>query len=192
MLKCLCATLLRWTGWTSHVTVPHRDRCVICVAPHTSNWDFILGELHYGSLGYRANFLMKSEWFFWPLGTIFRRMGGIPVRRSRSVSLTDQLAAVARESQHFHLAVTPEGTRKLTTSWKRGFYYIALKAQIPIQLYAIDGASRQIVCTREIVPTGDFEADMQIIRDYYRPYIGREIKKGKFAVDEAPINSAHT
>lgn len=184
MLKRLCATLLRWSGWTSHVMVPHRDRCIICVAPHTSNWDFILGELHYGSQGYHANFLMKSEWFFWPLGPLFRRMGGIPVHRSHTTSLTDQLAAAATEAEHFHLAITPEGTRKLATTWKRGFYYIALKAQIPIQLYAIDGTARQIVCTRELMPSGDYEADMQIVREYYRPYIGRELKKGKFAVDE--------
>lgn len=191
MFRRLCANLLRRFGWSAHVTVPYRERCVICVAPHTSNWDFILGELYYASEGYRANFLMKSEWFFWPLGPLFRHIGGIPVKRSRSTSLTDQLADAAARAEHFHLAVTPEGTRRLTKTWKHGFYFIALKAQIPIHLYAIDGVSRQIVCTRELLPSGDLEADMQIVREYYRPYLGREIKKGKFALEEPLQSSEH-
>lgn len=183
MLKGLSTSLLRWFGWTSEVTVPMRDKCIICVAPHTSNWDFILGELFYTSQGRTAGFLMKKEWFFWPLGPLFRKMGGIPVVRSRKTSLTDQLAQAAMESDYFNLAVTPEGTRKLVTTWKRGFYFIALKAQIPIQLYALDGKNKRIVCTKEIMPSGNVDEDFKVIMDYYREYEGRELKPGKFAVE---------
>lgn len=191
MLQGICKKLLKWSGWTTEVTVPMREKCIICVAPHTSNWDFILGELYYTSIGRTAGFLMKKEWFFWPLGRIFRRMGGIPVVRSRKTSLTDQLAAIAKDAEYFNLAVTPEGTRKLVTTWKRGFYFIALKAQLPIQLYALDGKNKRIVCTRELIPSGDVDADFRMIMDYYRPFVGKEIKRGKFAVEEFPEN-AHT
>lgn len=184
MLQGLSKFILKCAGWTSDVTVPLREKCIICVAPHTSNWDFILGELFFTSLGGKASFLMKEDWFFWPLGPIFRKMGGIPVSRRKNSSLTQQLTEVAQQSDRFTLAVTPEGTRKLTTKWRRGFYYIALGAQLPIQLYAIDGANKRIVCTREIMPTGDVEADIRTIMDYYRPYHGRELKKGKFSVEE--------
>lgn len=184
MLKGLCKQLLKWTGWTAEVSVPMRDKCIICVAPHTSNWDFILGELYYTSQGRRAGFLMKKEWFFWPLGPIFRNMGGIPVVRSKKTSLTQQLAAIAKESEYFNLAVTPEGTRKKVTTWKRGFYYIALGAQIPIHLYALDGKHKRIVCTKELMPSGDVDADFREIMDYYRKYEGLEIKPGKFAVEQ--------
>lgn len=183
MMKGLCKILLKWSGWQSEVTVPMRDKCIICVAPHTSNWDFILGELHYGAMGRKAGFLMKKEWFFWPLGPIFRAMGGIPVARSKKTSLTQQLAEIASESSYFNLAVTPEGTRKRVEKWKRGFYYIALGAQIPIQLYAIDGRNKRIVCTKELMPTGDLDADFKVIMEYYRPYVGLEIRKGQFAVE---------
>lgn len=184
MLKGLCSTLLKWAGWTAEVTVPMRDKCIMCVAPHTSNWDFILGELFYGSQGRTAGFLMKKEWFFWPLGPIFKKMGGIPVVRSKNTSLTSQLIEKAKEAQYFNLAVTPEGTRKLNPHWKRGFYYIANGAGIPIHLYAIDGANKRIVCTKELIPSGDAEADFRIIMDYYRPFVGHEIRKGQFAIEE--------
>ena len=182
MFKSLCRLIFRKMGWQVEMTVPYRDKCIICVAPHTSNWDFIIAELYYHSIGRTAGFLMKKEWFFWPMGVLFRSMGGIPVERSRHVSLTDRVAEVAIKAERFELAVTPEGTRSLATKWKRGFYFIALKAGLPIQLYAIDYKNKRIVCTKELVPSGDVEADMRLIMDYYRPYEGKY--PGKFAVED--------
>ena len=98
-------------GWTSQVTEAHPEKFIICLAPHTSNWDFLLGQLYNHAHGLKANFLMKKEWFFWPLGALFKRMGGIPVFRQKHTSLTDSLAETARQAEHFRLCVTPEGTR---------------------------------------------------------------------------------
>ena len=182
MFKSLCRLIFRKMGWQVEMTVPYRDKCIICVAPHTSNWDFIIAELYYHSIGRTAGFLMKKERFFWPMGVLFRSMGGIPVERSRHVSLTDRVAEAAIKAERFELAVTPEGTRSLATKWKRGFYFIALKAGLPIQLYAIDYKNKRIVCTKELVPSGDVEADMRLIMDYYRPYEGKY--PGKFAVED--------
>ncbi|MDD5988363.1 MAG: 1-acyl-sn-glycerol-3-phosphate acyltransferase [Bacteroidales bacterium] len=182
MFKSLCRLIFRKMGWQVEMTVPYRDKCIICVAPHTSNWDFIIAELYYHSIGRTAGFLMKKEWFFWPMGVLFRSMGGIPVERNRHVSLTDRVAEAAMKADRFELAVTPEGTRSLATKWKRGFYFIALKAGLPIQLYAIDYKNKRIVCTKELVPSGDVEADMRLIMDYYRPYEGKY--PGKFAVED--------
>lgn len=182
MFKSLCHLIFRKMGWQVEMTVPYRDKCIICVAPHTSNWDFIIAELYYHSIGRTAGFLMKKEWFFWPMGVLFRSMGGIPVERNRHVSLTDRVAETAMKAERFELAVTPEGTRSLATKWKRGFYFIALKAGLPIQLYAIDYKNKRIVCTKELVPSGDVEADMRLIMDYYRPYEGKY--PGKFAVED--------
>lgn len=178
MLKSLYRRLFfGLMGWKENVTVTRHDKCIICVAPHTSNWDFIIAELYYHAIGRRAGFLMKKEWFFWPLGCLFRRMGGIPVERSRHSSLTDQLAARAAAAKYFELAVTPEGTRSRVTTWKRGFYFIALKANLPIMLFAIDYKHKTIVCTRTIIPSGDVEADMCSIMDYYKGFTGRHPEK---------------
>ena len=67
MWKKFCNWLLyKHMGWTKEVTVAHPDKYIICLAPHTSNWDFVLGQLYSGAEGWRINFLMKKEWFFWP------------------------------------------------------------------------------------------------------------------------------
>ncbi len=169
-------------GWKEEFTVERPEKCIICVAPHTSNWDFIIAELYYHAIGQRAGFLMKKEWFFWPLGPLFRRMGGVPVTRSKHTSLTDQIAERAINTPGFQIAVTPEGTRSRVTTWKRGFYFIALKAKLPILLYAIDYPRKTVVCKRIIQPSGNVDADMRLIMDYYKDFTGRHPEK--FAIEE--------
>ena len=166
----------RW-GWTKEVTVAHPDKYIICLAPHTSNWDFVLGQLYSGAEGWRINFLMKKEWFFWPLGILFRRLGGIPVWRSKHTSMTDNLARTAMESRTFKLTITPEGTRSLNPDWKKGFYFIAQKANLPILLYGVDYERKLIQCTRMIVPTGNLEADMREIKLYFKDFRGKHPEK---------------
>lgn len=165
--------LYKHLGWTKQVTVDHPDKFIICLAPHTSNWDFILGQLYAGAEGFKINFLMKKEWFFWPLGILFRHLGGIPVFRDRHTSMTDSLANTARSHRVFKLCITPEGTRSLNPDWKKGFYFIALKAQIPVLLYGIDFEKRLISCTKSLVPTGDFDREMRDIKLYFKDFKGK-------------------
>ena len=169
--------LYRLRGWQTEVSVTLPKKYVIALAPHTSNWDFILGLLYSRAEGFRCGFLMKREWFFWPLGLLMRRLGGVPVQRSRHTSLTDQLATLAQQQENFALCVTPEGTRKAVTEWKRGFYYIALKANLPIFLFGVDYAQRRIVCTKCIWPDGDVERQMDEIKAYFRDFHGKYPKK---------------
>ena len=161
-------------GWTDKVTEEHPDKYIICLAPHTSNWDFVLGQLYSGAKGMKTNFLMKKEWFFWPLGGLFRRLGGIPVYRNKHTSMTDSMADTARQATTFHLCITPEGTRSATADWKKGFYFIALKANLPILLYAVDYERRHIECTKTIIPNGDFEGQMREIKLYYKDFKGKK------------------
>lgn len=169
--------LYKRLGYTKDVTVEHPDKYIICLAPHTSNWDFFYGQLYNAAEGMTTNFLMKKEWFFWPLGPVFRRMGGIPVFRQKHTSMTDALAEAAMKAERFHLCITPEGTRKLNTEWKKGFYFIAQKANIPILLYGLDYEKKKIVCTRSIIPSGDVDADMREIKLYFKDFKGRYPEK---------------
>ena len=174
MLKSFCKWLLfKRMGWKAEVTEPHPDKFIICLAPHTSNWDFIIGQLYSCSQGMKSNFLMKKEWFFWPLGAIFRKLGGIPVYRSKHTSMTDSLAEAARQADTFQLCITPEGTRSANPDWKKGFYYIAQKAGIPILLYGIDYQKRYILCTKTIVPNGDIDGQMREIKQYFKSFKGK-------------------
>ncbi len=174
MKQQLCRFIYhRLLGWKTVITVPFYEKCVICAAPHTSNWDLLIGKLFYGSLGRRASFLMKKEWFFFPLNLVFKAMGGIPVNRGKKNSLVDQMARRFASCSRFNLAITPEGTRKANPEWKKGFYYIALQAQVPIMLFGIDYPSKTITCTKAIVPSGDIEKDMREIKRYFMQFTGR-------------------
>lgn len=163
----------RLLRWKANMTVPYYDKCVICAAPHTSNWDLFIGKLFYAVMGRKASFMMKKEWFFFPLGLIFKAMGGIPVDRQRKTSLVDQMAERFAQSKQFHLAITPEGTRKPNPEWKKGFYYIALKAQVPIVLIGIDYPSRTIAATRSLMPSGDIDKDMKEIKQHFKQFRGK-------------------
>ncbi len=167
-------------GWKTNVTVPNYDKCVICAAPHTTNWDIFIGKLFYGAIGRKTSFMMKKEWFFFPLGVIFKAVGGIPVYRGKRNSLVDQMAERFAASQKFNLAITPEGTRKANPHWKKGFYYIALKAQVPILLIGIDYEKKTITATKEIIPSGDIDKDMQEIKLYFKDFKGK--KPENFAI----------
>ncbi len=180
MIQSICNFLLfKQMGWKAEVTVPLSDKYIIALAPHTSNMDFILGLLYSRAKGFRANFLMKKEWFFWPMGLLMKYLGGIPVYRSKKMSLTDQLADEARRRDEFHLCITPEGTRSATEEWKRGFYYIALKAGLPIYLYGLDYRTKRIVCTQQIIPNGDVENQMKEIKTYFKDFCGKHPERFK-------------
>ncbi len=164
----ISAFILKLFGWKAVMTVPDEPKCVICIAPHTSNWDFVVGKLGANAIGKKAGFLMKKEWFVFPLGPIFRAMGGIPVDRSRKTSVTDQVAAEFERHERFEIGITPEGTRKPNPEWKRGFYYIALKANVPIQLAYLDYGKKEIGIGKTFVPTGNVDADMGAIKNFYK------------------------
>jgi 1-acyl-sn-glycerol-3-phosphate acyltransferase len=178
MVKKLCRWILyRLWGWKIDVTVDRPDKYILCLAPHTTNWDLLLGELYAHAEGFQCQFLMKKEWFFGPLGPFFRKIGGIPVWRSKHTSMTENLAAIAKDSKSFHLCITPEGTRSLNPNWKKGFYVIAQKAELPILLYGVDYEKRIIRCTRSIIPSGDIDKDMRDIKLYYKDFKGKYPEK---------------
>lgn len=180
----LSAWLLRTAGWKVEVKAPDYDKCIICVAPHTSNWDFILGLLAYNSVGRKAGFLMKESWFFFPLKYFFYAIGGIPVaRKNKKISLVDAIVDKYESTQgKLQIAITPEGTRSRTTRWHTGFLQISFKANIPCLLGAIDAATKTITVNDVFRPTGDIEADMRFVKNYYSKFTG--IKPENFTTDD--------
>ncbi len=161
-------------GWKSDLHADIPDKCVICVAPHTSNWDFIIGKIFYSSLGGKIHFLMKKEWFFFPFGYILKAMGGVPVdRKNKKSSLTEQMIERFGRNSVFRLVISPEGTRKKNTQWKTGFYYIALGAKVPISLAHIDYEKKEIGLSVNFVPTGNVEVDMEEIKNSYTGFKGK-------------------
>lgn len=177
MLQGISRRLLRMFGWSVRVDVPDYPKSVICVAPHTSNWDFILCELAITSVGRRAGFLMKKAWFFWPLGVFFRSIGGVAVDRTRSRSLTSQLIDKFRTSERLTVAITPEGTRSRTSRWHTGFLRVALEADVPLCLAALDFKTKTVSMTRTFTPSGNVDADMKQIKEFYSSFTGKYPEK---------------
>ena len=116
---------------------------------------------------------MKKSWFFFPLGWFLRSLGGVAVDRSKRTSITDQMAEEFNKRETFHLAITPEGTRNPVKKWKMGFYHIALKANVPIQLVYIDYEKKEMGLTEILYPTGDEKADMAKIHAFYKDVKGK-------------------
>ena len=104
---------------------------------------------------------------------MFRAVGGVPVNRGRRNSLVDQMVDACNKSEVFHLAITPEGTRKANPNWKKGFYHIALKAGVPIVVIGIDYEKKLIACEMELMPSGDLEKDLREIKLYLKDFKGR-------------------
>lgn len=170
----LAARILKLWGWKVEVSVPDFPKAIICVAPHTSNWDFILGELAIRSVGRKAGFMMKSSWFFFPLGYFFKAIGGVPVeRKNRRESLVEAMVRRFRREPRLVIAITPEGTRKPTSSWHTGFLRIAREADVPVCLAVIDFRMKKAMINDVFTPTGDMEADMKAIKRFYKPFTGR-------------------
>lgn len=167
-MKSICRFILRLIGWKVTGMSDLPAKCVICVAPHTSNWDLLLGLVVYKSMGRKASFLIKKDWFFFPMNFIFKALGGIPVDRSRKTSLTEQMSEIYARQDVFQLAITPEATRKLNPEWKKGFYFIAQAAGVPIVIAALDYGKKEADFKAALMPTGDVDADIDKIKSYYR------------------------
>lgn len=175
-MKSICRFILKLIGWKVVVQIEFPDKCVICVAPHTSNWDLLLGLIVYASMGKRAYFLIKKEWFFFPMNLIFKVLGGIPVDRKKKTSLTEQMTEEYNKRDKFQIAITPEATRKRNPEWKRGFYYIALAAKVPIVVAALNYGKKEADFRKVIIPTGDADADILEIKACYKDVIARHPK----------------
>jgi 1-acyl-sn-glycerol-3-phosphate acyltransferase len=161
-------------GWKIEGDVP-RDikKYIIVVAPHTSNWDFLIGVAVRSIKKFKSNFLGKKELFKPPFGWLFYGLGGFPVDRQHKTNLVDQVIDLAKNNERFVIAITPEGTRKSVAKWKTGFYQIAFGAQIPIVFCSLDYKKKLVFFNLPFYPTGDFVADAPTMAKYYEGVVGK-------------------
>jgi len=178
-MRKFAAFILRLFGWKVDKRSPEGiDKCVVVVGPHTSNWDFIIGKLAFISYGVKAKFLIKKEMFVPPLGWFLKWMGGIPVDRKGKNNLTQTAARYFKENDTMYMMFTPEGTRSYNPNWKRGFYYIAQQANVPIYLGYIDFPSKTGGFHGLFEPTGDVNKDIETIKKELSQYKGKYPEKG--------------
>lgn len=179
-MKKIVAFIFRTLGWKIADESPKNvKKCVVVMGPHTTNWDFIIGRMAFMQYGVKATFLIKKELFFPPLGWILRAMGGIPVNRKGNNNLTDQAVQHFEQNESMYMVFTPEGTRSYNPRWKKGFYYIAQKANVPIYIGFID-YKRKIggFYGGEFKTTGNVDADILEIKKILSQYKGKFPEKG--------------
>lgn len=158
---------------------PGMNKAVIIAAPHTSNLDFFIGRLAYWAVGVKIKFLIKKEAFKFPFGGVLKWSGGIPVDRSKNNRMVDQITKLLEAHDSFFIMITPEGTRKANPHWKKGFYHIALGAGVPIAIGYLDYPKKEGGIGKILYPTGNYEEDIKVIKDFYRDKTGRHPEKFK-------------
>ena len=179
MFAWLSLKIFNLLGWKIEGFFPHHlDKVILVVLPHTSNWDFPLGILARNALGADIKFIGKKSLFRFPFGIIFRWLGGYPVDRSKSQNFVDAVAQLFIEKEKFIVSIAPEGTRSPVEKIKSGFYYIAKKANVPIQLVKFDYQHKIMGFSEPFLPDNTYEETLERIRTYFKGVKGKYPEKG--------------
>lgn len=166
-------TLLRLGGWRVVGTIPDLPRVVLIAAPHSSNWDGLWGFAAKLALGIRITVLGKHQLFWWPLSVLLLRLGVIPVDRAAPQGTVGQAAQMIVRSEQLWFALTPEGTRRRVERWKTGFWKIADATRVPILPAYFHYPDKVIGIGEPFHTTGDDQADIARIREWYGQWQGR-------------------
>ncbi len=175
--RLLSISIFKVTGWRAEGELPDLPKFVLIAAPHTSNWD--LPNMLF------LSFILKAKIYWMGKDAIFRKpfrrvcmwLGGIPIDRSKSHNIVEQSIEQFQKTDKLILTVPPSGTRKKVMYWKTGFYHIAKGANVPIALGYIDYRRKAGGINQVIYPTGDIEADMKIITEFYSTVTGKYPQK---------------
>ena len=168
----------RLMGWRITGAIdPAIKKCVLIVIPHTSWHDFYLGLFTRGITGLEMNFVGKKELFRFPFGWYFRWMGGAPLDRTGGLNKVDSIVAIFNKKDVFRMGISPEGTRKKVTELKSGFYYIALKANVPIIPVAFNFGQKVVQIGQPFYPTGNLEEDLKLLMLHFENVKGKVPEK---------------
>ncbi|RJP50958.1 MAG: glycerol acyltransferase [Anaerolineaceae bacterium] len=176
-LRFISNRILRMAGWRVDGKLPDLPKYVLVGAPHTSNWDFVLFLGVVFHLRANVKFMGKAELFRSPIGWFFYWCGGIPVDRSKSQGLVEQMVEACAKSDKFILTITPEGTRRYVSEWKMGFYHIAKNAGIPLVMAIVDGRQKTVRVGQIFHPTENMEADIKAIKGFFEGMVGINPRK---------------
>lgn len=147
---------------------PEINKCILAVMPHTCNFDFFIGLMVRGIINEEMNFVGKKELFVFPFGYYFKAIGGAPLDRRGGKNLVDSIVEIFNNREIFRLGIAPEGTRKKVTELRTGFYYIALKANVPIIPVAFDFEKKEVKIGTPLYVTGNIEEEMKHYLRFYK------------------------
>ncbi len=164
-------------GWKIIGNTPNITKYIVISAPHTSNWDFLIGRCFAYIRGIKPKYLIKSELYIWPLSILIRWNGGVPVYRKTAKDMVNQVVDRLNKTDEMILGIAPEGTRAKVEKWKTGFYYIAQEAKIPIVLLYMDYTKKEIGYFDVFWPSENLQNDLNIIQNFYQEVQGKYPEK---------------
>ena len=160
-------------GWKSHGKMPDTKKFILIAAPHSSNWDFIYFLLIIFKFQIPVHWMAKKSMFSFPFKYLLKRLGGIPIDRSQKGDTVTAMVETFDQSDRLIVTIAPSGTRKKVTHWKTGFYQIANQANIPVVCGFVDYSTKTSGIGPTVFPSGDLDADMKKIKDFYKDKSGR-------------------
>ena len=165
--------VLRLMGWRVEGVVPNLPKFVIAVAPHTSNWDFVVGVAAMFALDLRLAFIGKHTLFRGPLAPLLRWMGGIPIDRASAQGVVDDSVEAFKRMERRILVIAPEGTRSRVAHFKSGFLRIARAAGVPVLLASLDYEARCVRLGPAFEPGEDIEEERRKTEAFFAPIRGK-------------------
>lgn len=177
IVRGVSRVFLKLGGWKMRGDWPDIPKMVLVAAPHTSNWDGLNMLAAAGYYRVRLRWMGKKSLTQGPFGWIIKALGCVPVDRSANHDVVSAMSAAFGAETRMVLAVPPEGTRARVDEWKSGFYHIAVGAGVPIVLSVLDYGTRTMRIAAVIEPSGDYAADLAVIRGFYRDAVGKHRAK---------------
>ena len=169
----LAAWLLERAGWKVTGQFPDMPRLVVIAAPHSSGWDGIWGMLVVIAIGVDITILGKRELFVWPMSSLLRWIGVVPVDRFATHGIVGDMTARFAQNAPLWLGIAPEGTRKRMPKWRTGFWHVARAADVPILPIGFHYPDKIIHVGRLFETSEDVDADIKRLRDFYAPFQGK-------------------
>jgi 1-acyl-sn-glycerol-3-phosphate acyltransferase len=168
ILKALAKLIYGLRGWTFEPLPDYwTKKSVIIGFPHRENMDTVMAFAGFARVKVKGHILIKSSFFFWPMSTLLRAFGGIPVDRSAPGGLVRQIVGEFEARDEFILALVPEGTRKGVSQLKTGFWHIARNANVPIICWYLDSTTKRTRWVGHLQPGPSLDDDMRTIAGFY-------------------------
>ncbi len=179
--KWLGRVLLCLLRWRIEGNIHNTPRILFVMGPHTSWWDFSNNFAVYLAMGFHASWFIANKYTKGPVEKVLGFFGAVPVERNERSDMVSQMAVQFQAHEQFILGIFPEGTRKPVPKWKTGFWHIAKKAQVPVQLVAVDYAKRATVFGPVMQLSEDMEKDIQTMRAYFKSVAARYPEKASYS-----------
>jgi 1-acyl-sn-glycerol-3-phosphate acyltransferase len=172
LFKYFCRSLMYFLGWV----IPLEDikrlksaQPVICMLPHTSAWEGVLGALIFGShFQDTSTRIMMSECYFrtsWS-DYLLRNMGFIPVNNKEANGTVNRVSKQLMKNEKYILAMTAEGTRQKKRKFRSGGHYIAQKTGARLIVMNFD-YENHCICVSEPWKSTTLEEDMGKIKEIF-------------------------